>query len=281
MTPTITNTPTAHGVIAAMLPAILAQRPFEAASAWDRAMADYLRAEALMRADDAFGMNARHNETRDLLHIRLEAKFGPRWRSNPEARRIIDATGPKWDDDAYCEVFFKPLWAAQRALVQVPAPNIAAALFKLHLIEEAEVWNDNQLKADCMEIIQADFARLADPHPDAPIIDAWERRKEAHDRYNALPGDEVDPDPVVAAAHRDQWAIIDECEEVIRSTVATTTKGAAIQLWAAVAHQVTSRADDQAVTRGDLADLTTRETDHDWTVRLALSALRSLEGMGS
>ena len=244
-------------------------------------MADYLRAEALMRADDAFGVSAKHSEASNLFHMRIEERFGPNYRNIPAARAIMSAEGPKWDEDACTEAFYKPLWAAQRALVKVPAPNMAAVLFKLHLIEEAEVWNDNQLKVDCMEIIQADFARLAGAHPDAVIIEAWDTARAARDHYNALPGDEIDPDPIVAGAHRDQWAIIDRCEETIRSTVATTTKGAAIQFWTAIGHQVTSRIDDEAVTRRDLADLTMREEDHDWTVRLALSALRSLEAMGA
>lgn len=122
---------------------MLSQRPFEATSAWDRAMADYLRAEALMRADDAFGLSAKHSEASNLFHMRIEERFGPNYRNIPAARAIMSTEGPKWDEDACTEAFYKPLWAAQRALVKVPAPNMAAALFKLHLIDEAEVWNDN------------------------------------------------------------------------------------------------------------------------------------------
>jgi len=37
-----------------------------------------------------------------------------------------------------------------------------------------------------MEIVQADFARLAGAHPDAAIIEAWETARAARDHYNAL-----------------------------------------------------------------------------------------------
>lgn len=280
MTPTITNTPTAHAFIDAMRPVLLSTAPFADGCRWNKAMANYLRADALNRAEEAFGALAQATNASDLLHMELEQQFGPGFRSVPEARARMeeaDARSPHSDDD-HLEVFCRPLWNAQRELALTPAPNLAAALFKVHMIEEAEVWNDCHLGADPMAIVQDDFARLAGRNPDAAIIKAWARRQEAYACYNALPGDEEGEH---AAAHKEQWAIIDECEEVIRAAIAQTPRGVAIQLWTAVAHEVTDRKDDEAATRGDLADLTTRDSEYDWTVRLALAALRSLEAMGA
>ncbi|NYH95955.1 hypothetical protein [Novosphingobium marinum] len=94
--------------------------------------------------------------------LKLETTFGQHWRAHPDARPIFEklssdlhAAEERWQK-RYCE----PFWDACRRLVQTPAPTITAATFKAMLIEAEEVWNDTELKADCMEIVEADFARL-------------------------------------------------------------------------------------------------------------------------
>ena len=154
----------AYGFIAAMLPAILAPAPFADPDPWNKAMANYLRAAALQRADESFGALAKVSEECTLRDIRLEARFGPGFRSIPEARAIMDRSpipGMRDSEDAHCENFCNPLWEAQRQLAVTPAPSLAAALFKVHVIDEAELNNDSRFAFDCMEIVQADFARLA------------------------------------------------------------------------------------------------------------------------
>lgn len=42
----------------------------------------------------------------------------------------------------------------------VPAPTIAAAVFKADLIHAEDAWNDSTFDADCMQILTDDFARL-------------------------------------------------------------------------------------------------------------------------
>jgi len=115
---------------------------------------------------------------------------------------------------------------------------------------------------------------------DSPIIAAWERRQAAYVRYqqNPFPEDANDPQAAEDAA---LWAIIDEAEEVIRSTAATTPRGVEIQLWVALYHSFTSREDDAAITRGDLDHLATKEGTLDWGGRLAFAALRSVRAMGA
>ena len=115
--------------------------------------------------------------------------------------------------------------------------------------------------------------------PDAAIEAAWQRRVEAYAIYNALP---ADTGPVVggyAPGEREQWHIIDDAEEVIRSSVATTPRGAMIQLWCAMFHSVTGREQDDALTRGDFAAIDRLDGNLDWNARLVLAALRSLQSM--
>lgn len=116
----------------------------------------------------------------------------------------------------------------------------------------------------------------ANAQPDKVIEAAWARRAEAFRVYNSLPFGE-DVDGAYTQEEAAQWAIIDEAEEVIRSTVATTTNGAAIQLWVAFSHCLTCREDEAATLARNLEYFDTRDKDLDWDHRLILAALRSLE----
>jgi hypothetical protein len=110
---------------------------------------------------------------------------------------------------------------------------------------------------------------------DATIMAAWCTRKAAFQRFNALPFDEpMAPDEAA------EWAIIDAAEETIRSAVATTPAGAAVQLWTHLSHRLTKRADDEAAQKADLAYFAD-DTHLDWTERLTLAALRSKRWLAS
>jgi hypothetical protein len=124
---------------------------------------------------------------------------------------------------------------------------------------------------------------LGAEHPDAALIEAWERRSAAYKRYNLLPlSDEVGvPVGNYTQAEAAEWAIIDAAEEVIQSTVASTPEGVAIQLWAMLTHTVTHHDEERATLTRDLAFFNASDEDQDWTVRLILAAIRSLEGMGA
>ena len=219
MTPTITSTPTAHAFSEAMSAAITSPHPFATTDEWGLRMAEYLRAAALQRADEAFGALAKVAEECTLRDIRLEARFGPGFRSIPEARAIMDRTptsGMRDSDDAHCEDFCKPLWQAQRELAATPAPNLAAALFKVHLIEEAELDNDSVFQRDCMEIVQADFARLAS----APVeLAEWRCLVRRFESVEAIPLDETTDE------------LIDEAGELIGRIMAMPSPNAAAARW--------------------------------------------------
>ncbi|WP_066781275.1 hypothetical protein [Sphingomonas sp. CCH5-D11] len=120
---------------------------------------------------------------------------------------------------------------------------------------------------------------LSHTSADAAIEAAWQRRVEAYAAFHALPEDNG---PIVdgyGPGEREQWDIIDEAEELIRSTAARTPRGAMIQLWCAMYHSVTGREDDEALTRADFAAIDRLDSSLDWSARLTLSALRSLQSM--
>lgn len=115
---------------------------------------------------------------------------------------------------------------------------------------------------------------LASANPDAAIIAAWERRKAAYARFETLPFED-------AAGEAAFWATVDAEEEVIRSATARTPRGVMIQILVALNHTFTDRETDEALQRGDLASLAANEQDYDWSERMTVAALRSLEAMGA
>lgn len=119
-------------------------------------------------------------------------------------------------------------------------------------------------------------AALAAQPADIAIVEAWNRRVEAFKVYNALPFSEV-VEEAYTPEERAQWAIIDGAEDVIRSTVAKTPEGVSIQLWTQLSHNVRSRDDEAATQRRDLAYFEAKDDALDWTERLTIAAIRSLQ----
>lgn len=119
--------------------------------------------------------------------------------------------------------------------------------------------------------------------PDAAIKAAWQRRQVAYAEYNSLPPDQpgLEEGECETPDEKRCWVIIDEAEEVIRSTKAKTVAGVTIQLWCALYHSVGLGIEDAAITRGDFDWLAANDERLDWSARLALAAMRSLRSMGA
>lgn len=108
---------------------------------------------------------------------------------------------------------------------------------------------------------------------DAVLEAAWQRRLAARAEYDELAVNGDTP------AEKRLWAIMDAAEETIRATVATTPRGAMIQLWVALDHSIMTRDEDNACRDGDLLFFVgEHDRKQDWNARLILAALRSLEG---
>lgn len=109
---------------------------------------------------------------------------------------------------------------------------------------------------------------------DAAITAAWDRRAAAFLAVRALPDDPTTGGETDEQS--EQWAIIDAAEAEIRSSVATTARGAEIQLWCAVVYQFDDAEDEAPCYRGDLDYFIAQGDKRDWKDRLLLAALRSL-----
>lgn len=130
---------------------------------WDGAVSDFLRTFSLWQADENFGTYSKASEAWGLATLDLTRRFGDDWehslagardhRAAREALRIAE--------DAHHEDFVVPYWKALRDLTATPAPTIQAACFKTMLIQCEEIWNDSAMEANCMQLVQDDFARLA------------------------------------------------------------------------------------------------------------------------
>ena len=109
---------------------------------------------------------------------------------------------------------------------------------------------------------------------DAAITAAWDRRATAFLAVRALPDDPATGGETDEQS--EQWAIIDAAEAEIRSGVATTARGAEIQLWCAAVYQFDDAEDEAPCYRGDLDYFIAQGDKRDWKDRLLLAALRSL-----
>jgi hypothetical protein len=129
---------------------------------WDARLTTYLRADALAHADFAFGDYGKAYDQNGWERLRLEEAFGKNYRQHPAGAVEARAATEKMKAAEECRVaaFLNPLWEAERELALTPAPTLAAALFKMQLIEHQEVWNSTSMPRDGFEIVAEDFARL-------------------------------------------------------------------------------------------------------------------------
>lgn len=113
---------------------------------------------------------------------------------------------------------------------------------------------------------------------DAAIIAAFERRAAAFAALGGL------PDPATTGTGTDEqtglWAIIDVAEAEICTSVATTARGAELQLWCAAVYQFDAAEDEGPCYCADLDYFTAQGDRRDWKDRLLIAALRSLRAQG-
>lgn len=129
---------------------------------WDRRMADYLRCDLLVRADATFGPFSKAMDAHRFCAQDLKAKYGADFRDQPEALALFrDSLAMVRHAEEEQLTLLMPLWAAQRALLTTPAPDLAAAMFKHELVEREEMECDANLDREPFDIIAEDVARLA------------------------------------------------------------------------------------------------------------------------
>jgi len=109
---------------------------------------------------------------------------------------------------------------------------------------------------------------------DAAIIAAFARRAAAFAELGGL------PDPATTGSGTDEqttlWSVIDVAEAEICTGIATTARGAELQLWTAATYLFDTAEDEGPCYRADLDHFTAQGDRRDWKDRLVMSALRSL-----
>lgn len=130
---------------------------------WDAAVSSFLRTYSLWQADEHYGAYAKANDEWDRSRMSLERRYGKGWDRCPAAQEELKLSRDvlRAAEDIHHQRYVVPYWAALRQLAETPAPSIAAAAFKSLLIRFEEIWNDSEVAFDCMQIVAADWARLA------------------------------------------------------------------------------------------------------------------------
>jgi len=195
----------------------LALSTLGACPVWDAALKRFLATNCLQHADIEHGALSQASEQAAFERMRLESLYGSKWRGDPRAKPAVARLNEAYAaaDNAWTEKFAEPYFQAVRDLVLVPAPTIAAAVFKADLIYAEEAWNDTGFEADCMQILQDDFARLTA----IPDRSEWDRLVTRYEAVEAIrPEDTTD-------------AIIDESGDLIEQIMAMPAPDASAVRW--------------------------------------------------
>lgn len=129
---------------------------------WDQLFTIWLRRQALSRAAERLGPIYSASEEVGICECLLEGRFGKGWRGAPEANAEI---APLYDkllatEEALARDYFDPVTYAAVDLAMHPAPNLAAALFKIEMIQREELRNYEPMPRSPWEIVLEDMARL-------------------------------------------------------------------------------------------------------------------------
>lgn len=117
---------------------------------WEDAVAEFERCEILERAAREFGPLSVAETELELL----------RARGAPNAETSETADNLRALEEAYTREYLQPLWQAQRQVALTPAPDHAAAAFKVDLIATANLSEDAEMPDDLLALIHADIERL-------------------------------------------------------------------------------------------------------------------------
>ena len=130
---------------------------------WDNAFNRYMAADALARADDEFGANWHAQVEFQRAEIEVNGTYGKAYRNVPEAEAIMDAAWEKLDaaDRIRDKKYLGRLAPAAMALALIPAPTMAAALFKIEVIKREELYLYRQMPRDPFELVEEDMNRLS------------------------------------------------------------------------------------------------------------------------
>ena len=135
---------------------------------WDAALTAYLSAQELQHAFSEWGPKGQADNDCDAHRYEHGTKS-----LAPAAKAKSDRLKAEYkrQEEHWEKHLLPPMYEATRALLDVPAPNVAAAVFKATMIDVDEAWNDALYEADCYQIIRDDFARLEGSQPQTDAFD--------------------------------------------------------------------------------------------------------------
>lgn len=129
---------------------------------WNAKLATYLRCQAIARANEKFGPMGIAYKAYSEKEYHLEGEYGKAWRGCAEAKLAITPLSDAVDveEERIATIHYAPLNDAAVALTLHPAPDLAAAIFKIELIEHEELDNYLPMPHDPWEIVAEDMARM-------------------------------------------------------------------------------------------------------------------------
>ncbi|WP_374411940.1 hypothetical protein [Novosphingobium colocasiae] len=129
---------------------------------WDRKLAEYLRGAALKEAFTKFGELGFAAENNNRANLMAKSAHGPNYLRTPEGLAQIMASGERLDaaTDVWAEQYADPLHELAVELMRLPAPDEAALLAKIEIIEAEELYLYSSIGMEAMDCVAADAARL-------------------------------------------------------------------------------------------------------------------------
>lgn len=130
---------------------------------WQQSLEVYLRCNALLKANLAFGPMAMIADAAEQEDRKLKEEYGSNFRQNSEVKaRFAERLKKHKEIDRQLTLnYIQPLAKAIQNLVRTPAPDISAALFKVDLIERDDLDIFASFDVNLFQIVQDDMQRIA------------------------------------------------------------------------------------------------------------------------
>jgi hypothetical protein len=129
---------------------------------WDTRFAEWLTADGLARSDYQFGAYFKASANYDETQARLKSEHGLDYRACEKGKKDADIAWEKMNkaEDERASRYLSPMWEAAQQLAMTPAPNLAAALFKIEVVKREDLHMDRTMTVDPFTLVSADMARL-------------------------------------------------------------------------------------------------------------------------
>jgi hypothetical protein len=177
---------------------------------------------------------------------------------------------------------FTEMWMQPAHTAFALAAKVESCDFELVDLPQPAANTHNMLRMDLYRMTMRELApdqtsERADA-ADSAILAAFARRRDAHRALATLTAHGEFGKPT--GEEYDLHAVIDQAEQVILDTMASTPEGVAAKIFVAAHYEAAgSCPDNWALVDGDLPGLEAVAAELDWSMKFTLSALRSLRSL--